>query len=144
MRILNCIAIMTLLFSVHAVAEDVKYDIHEPDSAWDTMKLKASPRAYWNDRVEDLEWSVKFGKSTVRDLLLERRKLLATKNLELAQAVNFAHSIDEDPIAARKEAWYRIKDKLQSLQDEVRFQNRLLARDQTWLETARKELMVLR
>lgn len=129
-----------LVFFSSATAGDIEYDIHASDGLWDTIKLKTSPKSYWQDKVKNLEWGVKFSRGQVSDLRLEYKKLLTTKDIELAQAVNFAKSIGDDPREARRETWEQLKEELEMLREQIREEREILKRDQSWLEQARREL----
>lgn len=140
MKILSILLFLSLMFSSTAIAGEIEYDIHASDGLWDTIKLKTSPKSYWQEKVKSLEWAVKFGRGQIRDLTLEYKKLLATKDIELAQAANFAQSIGEDPRQARRETWEELKEDLIMLREQIKEEREILKRDQAWLEQARREL----
>lgn len=140
MKILRILLFAHLVFLFPAVAGEIEYDIHASDGFWDTIKIKTSPKSYWQEKVNNLEWSIKFGQGQIRDLLIEHKKILATKDLELAQAANFAKSIGENPLQARKETWEDLKVELENLREQIKRERALLERDQVWLEQARREL----
>ncbi|WDP88712.1 MAG: hypothetical protein HUN04_02750 [Desulfobacter sp.] len=119
-------------------------DIHASDSLLEKIKLKTSPESYWEAKVKNLEWSVSSASAEIRDLVIEYKKILATKDLELAQAVNDARYIGADPRQARIEMWEGIQHEIITLKAVISENRVILNRDQTWLEQARRMLSVYR
>lgn len=140
MKTLYALLLMPLLLSNPAVAEEIENDIHASDSLVDTIKLKLSPKSYWEKMIKGLEWSMKFGRGEIRDLILEHKKLLATKDIELAQAANFARSIGASTKEALQERWAELKEERDALRELIREERAILKRDKMWLEQARREL----
>lgn len=139
MKVVYIVLLASFIFLSPVLAGEIEYDIHASDSLWDTIKLKTSPKKYWQEKVGNLEWDVKFSQGQIKDFTLEYEKFLLTKDIELAQAANFAQSIGENPDQARREAEEELREELQLLQDWIKEEKEILKRDQVWLEKARKE-----
>jgi len=140
MKAVYIVLLASFIFLSPCFAGETEYDIHASDSLWDKIKLKTSPKKYWQEKVENLVWNIKFSQGQIKDFTLEHKKFLLTKDIELAQAANFAQSIGENPDQARRETEEELREELQLLQDWIKEEREILKCDQVLLKKARKEL----
>ena len=117
----------------------IESQIYNSDSVFDTIKRKVSPKSYWKKKVEDLEWFVKFTAGSIKESILERKKILATKDIVIAQAGISARSVGDSSAMAKKEAREEIREDLQVEREIVKEERKALRCYQIWLRKAREE-----
>jgi len=132
--------IITSISPSIVLSEDLLNEIYKSDSWMDRIKFSASPKAYWQKKVDGYNWSVKHSSGYIKELELEYKGVIATRDIDLEQAVIFAKTYGLDPIQARNDSLALINDELRRIKVEIIDERALLIKHMAQLEISLREL----
>jgi hypothetical protein len=105
----------------------------------DWFQRAVFPQNYWDQRIAELEGSIRTEEFVLRDLRLELAKRLQTVRLDMAQEANIGRAVGLQPGESAKEAVGTVRDRITTLRALIGSSEEALGQTRAELDRARSE-----